>query len=236
VERFRRLAGDAPSGPIRTVTIETAGWMRRPALPPIPLEIRMAHRLGHDFMHDIRIGRGRVSVRLGLDAYVDGHGLMQVGPSLHAGVTFDQGALIALWCEALGFPDAWASREDMRWEPLDEDAARLVVAGPTGEIPIDVDFDPATGCPTACTAERYKGAGPMIRWVARLEGWTRFHHGALAPARFSAHWTDEPRPWLELRTSSVTVNAPVDDALQRGRAALRRARASAGTGRSLRTS
>ena len=90
--------------------------MRRPGMPRIPLEIRMAHRLGYEFVHDIRIGRGALSFRFGLDAYVGGHGLMKVGPSVQTGVEFDQGALIALWGEALGFPAAWETRSDIRWE------------------------------------------------------------------------------------------------------------------------
>ena len=95
---------------METLAIETTAWMRRPCMPRIPLEIRMAHRLGYEFVHEIRIGRGRLSFRFGLDAYVDGHGLMKVGPSVQTGIEFDQGALIALWGEALGFPAAWERR------------------------------------------------------------------------------------------------------------------------------
>jgi hypothetical protein len=53
----------------------------------MPVEIRMA-RLGREFVHEIRIGRGRLSFRFGLVAYVDGHGLMKVGPSIQRGVEF----------------------------------------------------------------------------------------------------------------------------------------------------
>jgi hypothetical protein len=53
-------------------TIETMAWLRRPGMLRMPQEIRMA-RLGREFVHEIRIGRGRLSVRFGLDAYVDGH-------------------------------------------------------------------------------------------------------------------------------------------------------------------
>ena len=119
VARFA-LAGEGGHRAVETVVIETRAWMSRPGMPRIPLEIRMAHRLGYEFVHDIRIGRGRLSFRFGLDAYVGGHGLMKVGPAVHTGVEFDQGALIALWGEALGFPAAWETRTDIRWDGVDE--------------------------------------------------------------------------------------------------------------------
>ena len=181
----------------------------------------MAHRLGYEFVHEIRIGRGALSFRFGLDAYVGGHGLMKVGPSVQTGIEFDQGALIALWGEALCFPAAWERRTDIRWEAVDEHTARLVVQGPEGEIPITVGFDPSTGYPASCTADRYKAKGPKIGWTGRFGDWRRFDGGVLAPGRFEVQWADEPYPWIEIRTTSVSVNAPVDDALRLGRDAFR---------------
>jgi uncharacterized protein DUF6544 len=221
VARFRAFVGDEGPRPVETVAVETRAWMRRPGMPRIPLEIRMAHRLGYEFVHDIRIGRGRLSFRFGLDAYVGGHGLMKVGPSLQTGVEFDQGALIALWGEALGFPTAWEKRTDIRWEPIDEHTARLIVPGPEGEIPIAVDFDPDTGFPASCTADRYKATGPKVSWTGRYSDWRRFEGGVLAPGHFDVQWADEPYPWIEIETVSLSVNAPVDEALRLGRDAFR---------------
>ena len=216
VARYRALAEAGSPPAIDTVLIETTAWMRRPRMPRIPLEIRMAHRLGYEFVHDIRIGRGRLSFRFGLDAYVGGHGLMKVGPSVQTGVEFDQGALIALWGEALGFPSAWETRTDIRWEPGDQHTARLIVQGPEGEIPITVGFDPDTGFPAYCTADRYKATGPKVGWTGRFSDWRRFDGGVLAPGRFDVQWADEPFPWIEIRTTSVSANAEIDDALRLG--------------------
>ena len=220
VARFRdvALAGNPPA--VETVAIKTTAWMRRPGMPRIPLEIRMIHRLGHDFVHDIRVGRGRLSFRFGLDAYVDGHGLMKVGPAVQSGIEFDQGALIALWGEALGFPSAWQDRSDIRWEPVDDQTAILVVPGPEGDIPITVGFDPATGLPAYCEADRYKATGPKVHWRGASSDWRRFEGGVLAPGRFTVQWADEPFPWIDIRTKAVRVNVPVDGALELGRRAL----------------
>jgi hypothetical protein len=219
VARFRDLA--KTDVPIETVVIEASAVMRRPRIPPIPLEIRIAHRLGREFVHQIRIGRGWLSFAFGLDAYVDGRGLMKIGPSIQAGAHFDQGALIALWGEALGFPSAWECRNDVRWEEIDDVTARLVVPGPEGEIAIMVGFDRVTGFPATCEADRYKSTGPKVHWIGRLSDWRRTEGGVLAPCRFTAQWADEPSPWIDIRTKGIVANSSVDDLLRVGREALR---------------
>lgn len=223
VARYLDLAGGVV--PVETIVIDSAAVMRRPGMPPIPLEIRMSHSLGHEFVHEIRIGRGRISFAFGLDAYVDGRGLMKVGPSIQTGPHFDQGALIALWGESLGFPSAWQERKDVRWEAIDDHTARLVVQGPEGEIPISVRFDPATGHPASCAADRFKANGPKVGWIGRFSDWRRFADGVLAPGQFTVQWADEPRPWIDIRTRSLSINAPVEAALAIGRRALRAAEA-----------
>ena len=79
---------------------------------------------------------------------------MRVGRSVEAGPTFDQGALIAMWGEALVFPGSWSDRADVRWVADGEDSAWLIVPGGDGDIPIRVAFDPETGLPAACLADR----------------------------------------------------------------------------------
>jgi hypothetical protein len=220
VARFREIALDGAPIAVESVVIRTSASMRRPGMPTIPLRVSLFHLLGVAFIHDIRVGVGRWSLPIGLDAYVDGRGLMKVGRSVQTGTEFDQGALIALWGEALAFPWAWDLRDDVRWEPVGDDTARLLVPGPEGEIPISVAFEPASGYPAVCEADRYKSRGPKVRWRGTMSQWQRFEQGVLAPGRFEAEWADEPRPWIVLRTESVRVNEPVTDALDVGRKAL----------------
>jgi hypothetical protein len=223
VARFVELAMRESPHTVETAVIETSAWMRRPGMPRLPLEIGMFHRLGHEFVHDIRIGRRPLAFRFGLDAYVGSRGVMKIGRSVEAGAEFDQGAIIAMWAEVLGLPWSWQGRADVRWEPVDEQAAALIVPGPEGEIRIEVYFDPVTGCPTQCAADRHKSRGPKVRWVGRSTDWRRFERGVLCPGRFTAQWADEPFPWIDITTNSVRVDVPVDAALELGRRALRAA-------------
>lgn len=215
VSRFVDLAAEAHSGPFRTVALDTTAWMRRPGMPPIPLEIRMAHQLGEAFVHDIRVGRRPISAPLGLDAFVDGRGAMRVGRSIKCGPTYDRGALIAMWGEALVFPSAWLDR-DVRWEPIDDTTARLVVPWADGDVPIVVAFDRITGLPDLCLADRHKGDGPLTPWTGVWRDW-RIADGVLAPRRLVVRWLDEPDPWLAITVRSIALGAPVDAELARAR-------------------
>lgn len=216
VARFVAVAGPRQPTRIETAVLDTAGWMRRPGIPPIPLDIRMSHVLGEAFVHDIRIGRRPVSFRFGLDAYVDGRGVVRIGRSLRTGPAIDQGALIAMWGEALVFVASWIDRADIGWEPLDAGSARLIVPGPTGPIPITVEFDPASGLPSACHAERHKDEGGLTPWTGTWQDW-RIRGGVLAPRRLGAAWSDEPRPWLDLHVRAVAFDLAVDDERDRVR-------------------
>lgn len=220
VARFVRLATTGGPERLDTVVIEARAAMRRPSLPTIPLRMRLSHRLGEAFVHEIRIGGDRFSFDFGIDAYVDGHGLMKVGPSVQRGVQFDQGALIAMWGEILIFPTAWMHHAGIRWEPLGDDVAILVLAGPEGDIPMTVTFDSTSGCPAACEVERYKGTGRKIPWFGTWSDWFRTDDGLLVPRHMAVRWSDEARPWLDIETIAVVPNAAVDAAVERVRRVL----------------
>jgi hypothetical protein len=218
VERFVAVAAPAPVPRLHTVVLETAAWMSRPGMPRIPLEIRMSHRLGEAFVHDIRIGRSPLAFRFGVDAFVDGHGLVRIGRTVRSGARIDQGALIAMWGEALVFPSAWLERPDITWQPVDEHASRLIVPGPRGPVSMDIDFNPATRLPSVCRADRYKDDGPLTPWTGRWSNWRPVGRGVLVPHQMEVRWLDEPRPWLEIRVRRVQMDAPVDAELARVRA------------------
>ncbi len=210
VARFVELVAGGGTSQVSTLVLETEAWMRRPKLPPIPLAIRMSHRLGEAFVHRISIGRGRLSIPFGMDAYVDGRGLMKVGPSVQVGPTFDDGALIAMWGEALVFPGAWLHRPDVRWDAVDAHTAVLVVSSDHGDVPLTVAFDRSVGFPVSCEADRHKGSGPRVGWTGRWGRWRPTRAGIFAPSRMDVRWADEDRPWLDLRVTSIDLNGRVD--------------------------
>jgi hypothetical protein len=222
VARFVDLAMHGHVGAIDTVEVTCDAWMCRPWWLPIPLQIRMSHRLGVAFVHEIRIGRRALSFPIGLDAFVDGRGAMIVGRSTQTGRAFDQGARIAMWGEALIFPASWLGRADVGWESVDDRTAQFIVPSPDGDLPILVSFDPRTGLPTSCAADRYKGLGALTRWYGAWSDWEVGPEGVLAPRRMQVRWADEAHPWLTIRVTRMAVNAPVDETFDRARLTIRR--------------
>jgi hypothetical protein len=216
VRRFRELALVGAPATFETVVFETAAVMHRPRLPRIPLRIRMAHRLGHDFVHDIRIGVRGFSFRFGTDAFVDGRGVIRIGPMVDSGPEFDQGAVIAMWGEAAVFPCSWDRLPGLRWQAVDDATALLVIPHAGLEIPITIGFDPTSGLPSMFRADRHKGHGPKVGWAGTYGEWRRYPSGVLAPGRFSVKWDDEPAPWLEVRIEAVEVDVPVEATLSLG--------------------
>jgi len=126
-----------------------------------------------------------------------------------------------MWGEALVFPTSWLGRTDVGWESIDARTARLIVPSPEGDLPILVSFDPNTGLPTSCGADRYKGLGPLTRWYGHWSDWVVGTEGVLAPRRMQVRWADESHPWLTIRVTRVDVNTQVDATFARARAAIR---------------
>ncbi|HET9458149.1 MAG TPA: DUF6544 family protein [Candidatus Limnocylindrales bacterium] len=220
VLRFRRLAEAGGPPVFETIRLETSATIHRPRMPPIPLRITMAHRLGKAFAHDIRIGVRRLSLRFGVDAFVDGRGVMKIGSRVRSGPKFDRGALIAMWGEALSFPTSWDRQPGLRWEPVDAETALLLIPWAGETIPVAVAFDPLTGYPARCHAERFKGDGPLVGWAGLFTDWQSWPGGILAPARMQAWWDDEPAPWLDIRLERLEVDVPIEATLELGRRAL----------------
>ncbi len=213
VGRFVEVVTGARRPAIETMVLDADAWMRRPRMPPIPLRIRMSHRLGEAFVHRIQVGRGPLSIPFGLDAYVDGRGLMKVATTVQVGPTFDEGALIAMWGEALLVPSAWLDRPDVRWAALDTNRAVLVVTAGHETVRLTVAFDPFSGLPASCEADRPKGTGPRVPWIGRWSRWRPVGPDILAPSRMDVRWADEDHPWLDLRVTSVRLNVAIDEDL-----------------------
>lgn len=219
VARFLEVAYPQGIPKVSPTSIETRGRFRRRPLPWLPVRIRIFLRPGIARVSDLHVRLGPVTVLKVLDAYVDGRGITQVLNSADTGPKIDQGSLHPVLAETLFFPGAWSLVPGLRWEPINDRSAHLVVPYQDDEEVATVRFDPATGMPSSYEVPRYKAQGPKVDWKIEMRHWQRIG-SAQVPGCIAVSWTDEPGPWLTMDIVGMTVGVDVEEAFTRARRAI----------------
>lgn len=208
---YRRLYGDTV--PVVHSAVITGRGRLRPFGLWLPARFRFTHVAGHGYRHYIEATWFGLPFMKVNERYLDGESLMEI-PLIgtESGPQVAQAANLGMWAELCNAaPAVLVTDSRVRWEPVDDTAARLVV--PLGEEhtdTFDVRFDPATGTPTELTAQRYRDSKSpeKIRWTAATEpGPTVTEHGL--PAVGSAKWADQAEPWAYFETEDIRTNVDV---------------------------
>lgn len=213
VRRYVEEAG-APGRTVPRVALLTQrGELRAAADRPwMPFESEQAYAFdppGFAWLAEARLAPG---VRmLARDAFVDGRGNMLVrllgaftvadakGPEL------DQGAGLRHWGEILSFPEA-ALDPRLRWEPIDDDRARVRVDQDGLRLEAVLEFG-ADGLPVAFHAERFRdvdGVGVLTPWSGRFTGWKDFG-GRRLPSQWESIWHLEGGDFVAVRMEVLSV-------------------------------
>jgi len=210
---------------IETITLSGSLRIRRARIR-MPGHATMRFQLGQAYVSDLRIGVGPLTAVRGLDTYVDGTGLTRVGREVSIGPEIDQGAFLALWAQSILFPSAWSALAGLRWTPVADCRARVVLPFGRGRETVTLSFDTdGPGYPTAFEADRYRVVGGgRLGWRVDYADW-HWRVGIAMPTRLVVTWADEPAPWFEMRLDDVVVNEPIGEHLDRAREAVAAARA-----------
>ena len=182
-------------------------------LGPIPFlgRFRFTHEAGQNYRHYIEatlFGRPLLKVN---ERYLDGVGRME----LPVGIIDDdpkmsQAANLGLWGESMWLPSIFLTDERVRWEPLDEHSARLIVPFEDEEETFTVHFDPRTGLFQRMEIMRWRDSkdATKTRWILEPQGWVMFN-GIKLPSPASATWEPDGTPWLICHVEDVAFNADV---------------------------
>jgi hypothetical protein len=208
---YKTISGDRVPV-IESAVITMRGTLRFRGVP-FPSRIRFTHTAGQDYRHYIEATLFGYPLMKVNELYLNGNARME----LPVGVVeneakIDMAANLGLWGESMWLPAIWVTDPRVRWEPIDDTTARLVVPFGEEEDTFTVSFDPKTGLIQMMEAMRYREATDEAKIPWRLEprGWETFH-GIMIPSSASATWLDEGTPWLVVTVEDVAYNVDVSE-------------------------
>jgi hypothetical protein len=216
VERFyRRIYGESVPV-IESAVISGRARLRVNGIT-FPGRFRFIHHAGEGYRHYIEatfFGWPLMKVN---EHFLDGKGRMELPFGVTEGEPkVDQGGNLALWGEALVWlPSLLVTDPRVRWEPVDEHTALLVVPFGEEEEVFVARFAPETGLLHMLEAMRYKGAADATKtlWLNEAREWQALD-GHMVSTHATVTWFDEGTPWAVFYTEEVVYNADVQEYIQ----------------------
>jgi hypothetical protein len=193
VTRFYRQTYGEQVPLIRSAVITGRGTLRLKGLT-VPVRFRFTHDAGRSYRHYIEATLFGMPLLKVNEYYVNDRermvfpwGAQEGNPKL------DQGGSLGMWAEALRWlPAILLTDPRVRWEPVDDETALLVVPFGEQQERFVVRFDPSSGQIRYWEVMRYKdGSGNKTLWV-------------------NGTWFDDGRPWAVFDSEAVVYNVAVD--------------------------
>jgi len=217
VSRFYQAISGDKVPVIESAIITGRGRLRFSGIT-FPTRLRFTHIAGQAYRHYIEATIFGYPILKVNEQYLDGKGRME----LPFGVIenepkVDMAGNLGLWGESIAFPSIFVTDPRVRWEPIDDTTARLVVPFGEGEDSFTVTFDPETGLIRAMEAMRWREATDeaKIPWRPEALAWQTVHSIKI-PSRLAVTWLDEGTPWLVVDVEEVVYNVDVSEYI-RGR-------------------
>jgi hypothetical protein len=176
----------------------------------LPSRFRFTHVAGKDYRHYIETTFLNIPFMKINERYIDGKARMELPFGTDEGDKLDQAANLGLWAETIWFPAVFLTTPRVKWQPVDDNTALLIVPFNETTDSFIVRFDPETGFVTWLESMRYKDSKSTVKilWInhtteiANIDGKLSFKTGSIT-------WMDDGKPWAFFTVENIVLNADV---------------------------
>lgn len=191
-----------------------SGWADvRPTGPAyMPARFRFIHDSGKGYRHYIEAGLFGLPMLQVNERYLDGKAFGETPFGTDEGTQVDQAANLGMWAEMIWMPAVYLTDPRVRWEPIDEHTARLIVPLNESTDNFIVRFNPDTGLIDWFESMRYQNqaSSEKILWLNKAVEWKTLN-GITTNTVGAATWMNNGTPWAIFHVDDIRLNVDVDE-------------------------